>query len=608
MTIGSSLAVSEPPALVEVGSRPRIGHVVPGIVALLMSAPLAVLIDHVHGRMKGQTDEALLFLGGVFAGLLALPLAVCLLVQRRSAHAGRLGLVVLGTVGVLLASIYVYRTSFFVLYPADILAWSESDFVNDILKFRVGYPIYSQEANNESFLYVPGAQLLTYALAWLIGSPTSIPVYRVIQVFYTLLAALVAFDCCRRLVELRFPSRQFCHWRLWSAVWLPIIFLIATNSLTNPYTHNLHNDALVQLVSVVAYWLLLRYVSNRDNRILALMAVIPAVGFFVKQTLAVWAVLYCIQLAVFDSPRSIKRLVGFALVAVGGVGLVLAGAYLLWEDHFVYWTVTTLAEHGVSPLRSFQHVRDVWPYYVIGLVGGAVLLRGEGFDRLLGPWVSWLLLILVQTYTSGVASMLNHIGPGCLIAGIWFVAALTRLWPLNLPALGERLGGPAWLRAGISVFLVGLVFEGLGIVRIPVRPVSEKDAYRYVREIEREFEAQSAEKILLDVGTWVYVRDGVIMKDRAPAIGERGYSQTGDFSGIIERLERKHYSKILVRNLHSPELWYDYAAWRKSSGIKKAMLDNYREIDRIKGVAGQVPKWVSPYGLCEVSILVPNQN
>jgi hypothetical protein len=138
--------------------------------------------------------------------------------------------------------------------------------------------------------------------------------------------------------------------------------------------------------------------------------------------------------------------------------------------------------------------------------------------------------------------------------------------------------------------------------------VSEEDAYRYVREIEREFEGQSAEEVLLDVGTWMYMRDGVIMKDRAPAIGERGHSETGDFSGIIGRLEQKRYSKILVRNLHSPELWYDYANWRKSSGIKKAMLENYREIDRIRGVSGRVPKWVSPYGLCEISILVPNQD
>ena len=66
------------------------------------------------------------------------------------------------------------------------------------------------------------------------------------------------------------------------------------------------------------------------------------------------------------------------------------------------------------------------------------------------------------------------------------------------------------------------------------------------------------------MGTWVYMAENVIMKDRAPSIGERGYSQTGDFSGILQRLEGKHYSKILVRSLHSPELYYGPLQWRMS--------------------------------------------
>jgi hypothetical protein len=151
---------------------------------------------------------------------------------------------------------------------------------------------------------------------------------------------------------------------------------------------------------------------------------------------------------------------------------------------------------------------------------------------------------------------------------------------------------------------MSLLFSGLGMVRTPVKPFSQ-DAYRYVREIERAFEGQSPQDVLLDVGTWVYLMDGVIMKDRAPSIGERGYSETGDFSGIIGRLQKKHYSKILVRNLDSPDFWYDHHLWCQSSGIKQALLENYHEAGRIMGVSRQEHVQHS-YLFSDISILVPN--
>jgi hypothetical protein len=250
---------------------------------------------------------------------------------------------------------------------------------------------------------------------------------------------------------------------------------------------------------------------------------------------------------------------------------------------------------------------DVWVYFVIGLVGGFVLLRGRNFQRLAGPWLIWLVLISAETYTSGIAWMINHIGPGSLIAGIWFVAALVRIWHLVLPGTSRKVWAQASLRGAAALAVLGLLFSGMSIVRIPL-PTLPQDAYRYIGDIDKEFQGQPAASILLDVGTWVYVKDGVIMKDRAPSIGERGYSETGDFSGIIQRLKEKRYSKILVRNLHAWDFWYDYGQWRKSSGIKPAMLDNYHEVGRIPAVQmnGYEPEPGLVFG--EISILVPNAN
>jgi hypothetical protein len=224
----------------------------------------------------------------------------------------------------------------------------------------------------------------------------------------------------------------------------------------------------------------------------------------------------------------------------------------------------------------------------------------------MGPWVVWLILFLVETYTSGIAWMTNHIGPGSLLAGIWFVAAMTKLWPSLMSRHGERDRLRIWLEAGICIVIACLLLNGLGTVRIPAPPLTP-DAHRYVREIEEEFLHQPAEDVLLDVGTWVYFKDGVIMKDRAPSIGERGYSETGDFSKALARIQGRQYSKILVRNLHSPDFWYDHRLWRKPSGIRQALLDHYHQT-RVIPAADRPSYQPGSYLFGEVSVLEPRVN
>ena len=97
------------------------------------------------------------------------------------------------------------------------------------------------------------------------------------------------------------------------------------------------------------------------------------------------------------------------------------------------------------------------------------------------------------------------------------------------------------------------------------------------------------------------------MQDQVPSIGDRGSGEIGDFSGIIRRLEQKRYAKILVRNFNTSDFHYDYWMWRKSSGIKQALLENYHETGRIMAVSmvyGEAPH----YFFREISILRPNSH
>jgi hypothetical protein len=573
-----------------------------GVLGIALA--VAVCIHALQASLRSQPERAVLATGVLFATILAAVPGAYILYRRRNAHPETIGLAFLSTCAVLLLATYLFWVSAYIFFPADILTWSEGDFVNDILKFSVGYPIYSPQVNNDSFTYVPGAQLLTYMIAWVARKAFSIAAYRVIQLGYTAIAAFIAMLCCRRILRLAWPESRASDGWLWNSLWYATFFLIATNSITNHFSHNLHGDALAQLATLAAYYLLLVYVETRSRHVLAAMALILPIGFLIKQSLLIWAGLYSAFLLVWG--RSFKRLAMFAVSTAALLGATIGLCYAIWGDPFFYWVFRVLRVHPISPLRSFQHILDAWAYFAAGLLGGAMVLRRRRADALLGAWLISLVLITVEAYTSGIAWMLNHMGPGSLLAGIWFLAGLASFWngagEPEKPAHME-----SWIRAGAVTVTVALMFNGMGLIRIPLWPISQ-DAYRYVREIEKEFQGQPAGKVLLDEGSWVYVRDRVIMGDRDPCICERGYSATGDFSGFLSRIGARHYSKILVRHLHDTDFRYEHSLWPKPRGLREALLDNYRETGHIRAADGpkDVKNWTAdPYLFGEITILEP---
>jgi len=581
--------------------------VVSTAAVLTIALAMAASIYAVQAKQP-QPERAVLEIAALFALILAAVPGGYLLRTRGNAQPGTAGLMFLGTTCVLLLAVYFFWVSWYVFFPADFLIWSEGDFVNDTLKASVGYPLYSKDINNDSFTYVPGAQLLTYLLAWLAGKSGSIAAYRAIQVIYTAAAAFLATLCCRRLLRLAWPASPALGSWLWNAFWYAALFLVATNSITNPFTHNLHGDALAQLATLAAYYLLLTYIDTRSRSVFAAMVLVAPVCLLIKQSLVIWGGWYGGFLAIWDRPK--KRLAVFAAATVALCAAVVGLCYAIWGGPFFYWTFYVLGQHGVSPLRSFQHALDAWAYFAAGLLGGVAVLRGRTSNALLGAWLIWLAVLAVETYTSGIAWMMNHMGPGCLIAGVWFLTGLASVWDAAT-GLSTTLPPEVWLRAGALTAAVALMFSGMGLVRIPVRPISD-DAYRYIHEIEKEFQGQAAKNILLDAGTWVYLKDRVIMGDRAPSIGERGYSETGDFSGILARIGAKRYSKILVRGLHHPDFVYDHYSWPKSSGIREALLNNYKETGRIRAVAAPAVAVKNgahdPYYFGPITILEPRIN
>jgi hypothetical protein len=186
------------------------------------------------------------------------------------------------------------------------------------------------------------------------------------------------------------------------------------------------------------------------------MVVMLPFGFFIRQNALVWAVCYFGFLAVWG--RSWKRLAVFTAATAALYTASIAVCYALWGEPFFYWVFSMLTKHALSPLRSFEHLLDAWAYFAALLLGGVAILRGRNSDVLLGAWLASLLVLAAETYTTGIAWTLNHMGPGSLLAGVWFLAGLTSVWDF---ATGSRTSGTHdWIRAGALTAAVALVFSG----------------------------------------------------------------------------------------------------------------------------------------------------
>jgi hypothetical protein len=209
--------------------------------------------------------------------------------------------------------------------------------------------------------------------------------------------------------------------------------------------------------------------------------------------------------------------------------------------------------------------------------------------------------IAAQAYTSGFAWAMNHLGPSVMIGVVWSLVALVGIWP-RADANERRQPWLHGLREAMAATAVVGVVGGLGFARDVRSPVPQ-DINRYVADIEREFVGLDAQRVLMDYGTWIYLREKVVMKDRGVAVAVHvGKNQPAInhamLAATIDRIDNGVYDKILVRELDAGTSSYDFQD--RGSGVKDAILRNYREERRIPGVS--VNFWWPRHMLAEIQV------
>jgi hypothetical protein len=569
---------------------------------LVLGSLAAGLAGHfMFTRLVGAAPPGVVYIAVTATALVIAGVLLSNAKTRQSLPQGAWGVAALLTLGTVLALANATQLAAYLRLPVDLVSFAESPFVNDILKFRLGVPIYTPPGDNNSYPYTPGAPILTYLISAALGHPDSIPFFRHVQFAYVLVACLIGASVCHLLARALLSEREYKN-RLWTPVWFLFIFLLATDRRFNLYTHSLHNDGLALLVSVTAYWLIVKHSLTRSPWLIVSMAVLPALGFLAKQNQLMWAGVFLVYLlAVGGVP--LRQVGSYVFGAAVSIGAAVGTCYWLWGDNFLWWVFTGLGSKQVSLFRVAQHLLDAGIYAMMGLFAGWVLVLRNGSRRSAAIWLAWMMPFGIQTYTTGVAWVANHLGPGVVLSACWFFVALLRIWPVPE-------GQTFWryrLQEAVAVSLVFLLFGALGLVREP-RSLVPSDFYRYVADIEREFQGTDPRKVLLDNGTWVYLKDNILMKDRSSPVSLHvGKNQPEinreALAATIRRIEQRTYDKILVREIFTDQSAYDYQD--RGSGVKAAILANYVEARRIPGVRG-VREWWPLHMIAEISVMVPN--
>lgn len=494
-----------------------------------------------------------------------------------------------------------------VFLRADILMWEETDFVSNIIKMNIGAPLYTAPSDSNSLIYNPLAFLVTYAIAWPLDLTKSVAGLRSVQLFYVGLSALLATFASRRLFRFAFPDREVRLASLWFVLTFLSMVLVATSPHVNRFVYTLHVDALSLLVSTISFWMMLRYAENKSIGNLILMSICPAIGFLTKQFLVSWIGVMLVFLLFIDL-KNIRRLALFLVLSCGFVLLAFGACYAMWGDNFIFWTFQVMGgerkaivfspdSYSISIVRGMDHIVRAWPEIFVGVLGGWFLLRWGDASKV-GPFVAaWIALIASEALSSGAGwSVLYHFGPGVVIGAALFFSALPAVWQKvaegesSLPQFIRPWVNGALLTASVMAIFMAWHVVPSGDKNSPryIRGKSDfKDVDRYVAEIEREFEGTSTEKVLLGVGSWIYLRDGVLQKDRAVALADQPFGEIYEnFDVTVGRLRNKTYEKILMQDFHSPYFLYEWSDWSRPSGFRDVLQENYVEVKTIEPPKG----------------------
>lgn len=556
-----------------------------GVVGRWVSQGLGAAWDRVR-EATGVTEVPSLAVGGVLGGALAVTLLLAIRREPRGrATAGAaaadtrvpsqspawyfvIGALAVAVVAILTAMAARAR------YPLDLLLWSESSFLQDMLKLHQGLCPYQSADDNNSFVYNLGAPLVTWAIASACGGYRSLGFCRWLQIAFSLaacgLAAFSLWQLTRRESEVRRRVTPM-------AVALGLFTVVGVlNPVTAPFVDLLHNDALVLLTCAAGLAALASYGQMPRTWWFVLAVPLPALAVLMKQTgYVVWVGLVA---GVAIQERRLKPALGFALAS--GLLIASASAALAVWSHgwWSFWTVRVLSKQqivwslGIAIAKLA--VPALAPLAVI-CAGCAVWAARRWRTDRARTYLAVLLYGALLTGASAATSFKygtawsNHWGAACLVM-VTLGAASVAL------ALGVADGWPSgrWANAAAAAWLL---FAAAALHQWD-RNVPTPDHYRYAAHLNQAFRAKAPERTLLDHGTVMYLLCDVVPRDRGNTVLEAVGGGLGKLDATVDRIMGQQYDRILIHDKYGP-VWY-------GRDVMRAVEKAYELKARIPGVPG----------------------
>jgi hypothetical protein len=459
-----------------------------------------------------------------------------------------------------------------VIFPWDLLMFSETSVLTDMMKINGGQSIYTSPADCNTLIYAPGLDYLTYGLLRPFGAQLDIRACRLVCVLIGVAAAVVAGRIGARFgAILRGDARV-------DPVAHAIASVLAAGIIFTSYTADAcHPDNLWVLHAMTVIALTFATITSSRYRLALVTIAVASLGLLVKQTAGLGVAGSGVVLLYFCGRRwgalRTAVLVGWGAVWVGGAACLLLHGWGRW------WTTTLVAEQPMEWWRRYwlvQHYTGEFPYrtlLVLAFPPSAIFvaMRARKDEAVRRLSVAWLAVGVTEVVPCLVAyfkmwAFWNNL----TILDVWMGApvfgalwlALRRTEGDGQPALGRSLAGGL-----IALQLLSL---------LPTRTWPLHEHYEFGRALDAAvaLDAHEGKRVLVSGGVASLVHAGLLEPplDRTATMGDLATAGLADLAATKSRVAEHYYAKIYVLD-NQPYL----------DDVQAVIEANYHSIGHIPG-------------------------
>ena len=464
-----------------------------------------------------------------------------------------------------------------ILYPWDMVIFSESAFLTDMMKLTDGQPVYTSPGDVNSFPYAPGLQYLAYGLLRPFGLQLDIRFCRLVTALVGVACALVVGGLVVRVAREMRAVRSRSVYLLASTIAGMMIFKSYTADAPHP-------DNLYALHAMAVLALTIAAVDTGSFRVALVAALVAGVAVMVKQT-GIFGVFGALAVMIYLRRRDWGLARSVLLVAWGCAWLAVA-AWVVFHGWGKYWALELPSHHDVHYFKIHRLVAMVLgvPHRAILFFGFApsllyVALRAT--DRTKKFLLVWAAVGLTEVMPS-LASYFKAYGSwnNLTIVDLWAaipeIAVVAQvLWPAT-----EDERAPA-KRAIIGGTLVTLL-----VTLLPTRSPPSHKQYEFGRALDATVAEgkKSGKPVLVTFGASTLVHNGLgVPLDRAGSASERLLGGFNKFPEMTARLEGRYYGMICYFGPHAPQLPADE--------VEAALTANYHLEKTIEGDGLSIYDW-----------------